>query len=433
MLKIIGVQKNTVAAKLKICNGILMKFNDETAYDMLVSSYYETESDFTVTVMNQAKELVCYQVHKSCDEPLGIIYDEDSYLVSRSCCNKCIFCFIDQLPKGMRDTLNVKDDDWRMSFACGNYVTFTNLTKIDVERIIKRKYSPMYVSVHATEQKLRNYMIGNPKAKPIMELLKLFSDNDIIMHAQIVVVPGVNDADALKKTLTDLYSLYPKVASVAVVPVGLTKHREGLAQLKPFDATNAPAVIKIVEDFAKTCFDKTEDYFCYCSDEFYLDAEIDIPPYEYYGDFLQIENGVGLVAQFIDDFDYALSVSKSAKKDSFTIITGVSAKPYIDKQIIKVKNKYPNSLIDVIAIENDFFGHTVTVAGLVTGQDIIAQTKNKRLNDVVLLPSVMLREIEDVFLDGLTLEQLKKALNRPIIKCADGYDLVKELCDGDFA
>ncbi|MDD4832362.1 MAG: DUF512 domain-containing protein [Clostridia bacterium] len=431
MLKITGTQKNSVARKYKIPLGQLVRFDDEPARDMLDVAYFESMPAFSVTVLTDKGD-VTVNIEKDADQPLGLIFDEDSYLTSRHCRNKCIFCFVDQLPKGLRETLYVKDDDWRMSFVCGNYVTLTNMTDEDIDRIITKKYSPLYVSVHATDSELRKHMLGNKKAQDIMPILTKFADNGITMNTQIVLCPTVNDGQNLIKTLNDLYSLYPAVKSVAIVPVGLTKFRDNLPMLRPFTSEEAAKTIKTVEEFSKKTYAQNGENFAYCSDEFYIDAALPMPEYDYYGDFDQIENGVGIVAQTCYSFRQALSQATSAKKKSFTLLCGESAEIYIKELISEAAKAFPNLKAEVIAIHNDFFGDTITVSGLVTGGDIIKQLKDKPIGDYVLIPNVMLREFQDVFLDGVTRKQLEKALKRKIIKIKDGYDLCRHVLNGEY-
>ncbi|HPG92675.1 MAG TPA: DUF512 domain-containing protein [Clostridia bacterium] len=431
MIKIIGTAKNSVARKYKIPIGQLLRFDDEPVRDMLDVAYFESMPIFSITVLSKKGEETI-KIEKEADEPIGLFFDEDSYLISRHCKNKCIFCFVDQLPKGLRETLYVKDDDWRMSFVCGNYVTLTNMTKEDINRIITKKYSPLYVSVHATDSELRRYMLGNKKAEDIMPMLSTLAKNGITINTQIVLCPEINDGKNLLKTLNDLYSLYPAVKSVAIVPVGLTKFRDNLLKLCPFTREEAAETVKMVEEFAIKAQKQNGENFVYCSDEFYIDADLPMPKYEYYGDFDQIENGVGIVAQTQNSFNQALIQTTSAKKKSFTLLCGESAEIYLRQLIEKAKKAFPDLKAEVIAIHNDFFGDTITVSGLVTGGDIIKQLREKPLGDLILIPNTMLREFQDVFLDGVTVKQLQKSLKRKIIKITDGYDLCKTVLNGDY-
>lgn len=429
-MKIIGTQKNSPARRLKIPPGELVEIGGEKAADILDVAYYDGMNEFSVTV-ETGDGLVTKNVKKDSAEELGLILDDDSYLKPNFCRNKCIFCFVDQLPKGMRKTLYVKDDDWRLSFACGNYVTFTNLTDEDKHRIVAKKFSPLYVSVHATDTDLRRFLLGNPKAEPIMPLLKLFAENGITMNTQIVLCPDINDGENLRKTLRDLRSLYPSVKSVAIVPVGLTCHREKLFDLKPYTVSQAREVILLVDGFNREAFGGGEG-FAYCSDEFYIDAGLPLPDADKYGDFDQIENGVGIVAQMRHEFNLAISDATSAKETSFTLVCGESGKAHVEEMVKTAEKLFPKLKTEVIAIKNDFFGHTITVSGLVTGRDIAAQLHGREVGDVVLIPAVMLREFQDVFLDGTTLAGLEKTLGRKIEKITDGYALCAALLNGDY-
>ncbi|MBQ8505328.1 MAG: DUF512 domain-containing protein, partial [Clostridia bacterium] len=335
-----------------------------------------------------------------------------------------------QLPKGQRPTLYVKDDDWRLSFVSGNYVTLTNIKDAEVQRIVDKKFSPLYVSVHATDDDVRRKLLGNKNARPIMPLLKQLADAGISMCTQVVMCPGINDKQVLQQTMEDLFSLYPFVQNLAVVPVGLTKHRCNLSQLDLVDKDLANDTIDMVEAFDKQCFDKTGEHFVYCSDEMYVYAQRDIPPYSYYGDFNQLENGVGLLADFSYQFDLAFADAYKAKNKSFTVVTGVSAAPFMQKAIDKAKTAFPQLNANVVAVTNKFFGETVTVAGLVVGQDIVdtLATRND-IGDVLMLPRVMLREIEDVFLDGMTLQQFKQLTGKEVLVIADGYEFCQAILE----
>lgn len=430
MMKITGTQKGSPARYHKIPKGELIAFDGEKAVDMLDVAYYDSMPAFSVTVKTE-KGCVTRRIEKDADEPLGLIFDDASFIEPRLCRNRCIFCFVDQLPKGMRKTLYVKDDDWRLSFACGNYVTLTNLTQEDKERIVKKKFSPLYISVHATDTALRNKLLGNSKAEPVMPLLRLFAENGIVMNTQLVLCPGINDGQNLINTLNDLYSLSPAVKSVAIVPVGLTKHRGKLFPLRPFTQEEAKRVIDTVADFNKKAADKKDESFAYCSDEFYIDAGLDMPVAAKYGDFDQIENGVGIAAQMKEEFFEALGDATAAKKTSFTVLCGESGEPFLKEMVGAAKAKFPSLDAEVVAIKNDFFGHTITVSGLVTGGDIIKQLSVRRAGEVLLLPRVMLREIEDVFLDGVTLAGLGEALGRKTEKISGGYALCAAMLDGE--
>lgn len=430
MLKISNLDKNSIARKVGLKkDDIIISFDNSPALDMLDVAYYDSQCHFVMQV-NRNGKTITIDVDKPSWQQMGWDFYDECYLEPRWCANKCIFCFVDQLPKGQRPTLYVKDDDWRLSFVSGNYVTLTNIKDAEVQRIVDKKFSPLYVSVHATDDDVRRRLLGNKNARPIMPLLKQFADAGISMCTQVVMCPGINDKQVLQQTMEDLFSLYPFVQNLAVVPVGLTKHRCNLSQLDLVDKQLANDTINMVEAFDKQCFDKTGEHFVYCSDEMYVYAQRDIPPYSYYGDFNQLENGVGLLADFSYQFDLAFADAYKAKNKSFTVVTGVSAAPFMQKAIDKAKASFPQLKANVVAVTNKFFGETVTVAGLVVGQDIVdtLATRND-IGDVLMLPRVMLREIEDVFLDGMTLQQFKQLTGKEVLVIADGYEFCQAILE----
>ena len=432
MLKILLVDENSVGAEIGLEKGdSILAFDGEEAVDVLDYEYYEGQEAFSVTVLTKDGEKVDVDIEKDNDETLGLTFDESAYLKSRACRNKCIFCFVDQLPKGMRKSLYFKDDDWRMSFAAGNYVTFTNLTEKEIQRILSKKFSPLYVSVHASDDNVRRAMLQNKTAQDIMPLLKRFADAGITMHTQIVLCPGVNDGEVLQKTMDDLYALYPYVNTLAVVPVGLTKFRDGLTQVKPLDEEDAKKVLEMTDRFAQKCKEENGCRFVYCSDEFYLKAKKDFPTYGEYGSFSQIEDGVGLITKFKKEFDDAVKNFTSAKEGSFTLVTGVSAYPFIKSLVDELKEKF-GVKCQVIRVENEFFGKSVTVSGLLTARDILAALSKTEVGDTVLLPRVLLREIKDVFLDDVTLDEFKKAVGRKVETVEnDGADFCRKMLKGE--
>ncbi|MCM1289138.1 MAG: DUF512 domain-containing protein [Corallococcus sp.] len=430
MLKISNVEKKTVAQKVGIRrNDEIVAFCGEPAADMLDVAYYDSLAEFDVTVLRGKKQIV-FHVEKDAMQTMGWNFYDECYIEPRWCANKCVFCFVDQLPEGQRKTLYVKDDDWRLSFVSGNFVTLTNVSDKEIERIESKKFSPLYVSVHATDEDLRKKLLGNPKARPILPLLTRLANSGITMFTQIVMCPNLNDGKQLEKTLKDLYNLYPAVQNVAIVPVGLTKHRNNLCDLAPMNEKVALKTIDFVEKFDADCFVKSGKHFAYCSDEMYLYAKRDVPEFEYYGDFEQLENGVGLIADFRYQFNLAFSSAVAAKKGSFTVVTGVSATPLIKETINKAKGKFSDLNLNVVTVKNNFFGETVTVAGLIVGRDILAALADRTdIGDTLLLPRVMLRETEDVFLDGMTLGELKKITGKKIIVTADGYEFCEAVLE----
>ena len=430
MLKISNVEKKSIAKRIGLKrDDEIVAFNDEPCKDMLDVAYFDSQTQFSLTVKRGAKQLK-FEVEKDANHAMGWDFYDESYIEPRWCANKCIFCFVDQLPKGQRKTLYVKDDDWRLSFVSGNFVTLTNLTDAELARIKEKKFSPLYVSVHATDDDVRRKLLGNARARSILPLLSELAASGITIYTQVVMCPDYNDGEVLRKTMQDLFALYPAVQNLAVVPVGLTKHRCGLQPLQQVSKQVACNTIDMVEAFDAQCFETTGAHFVYCSDEMYVCAEREIPSYEYYGDFEQLENGVGLVADMRYQFDLALRDATAAKKESFTVVTGVAATPFVQQVIDKAKSLFPDLKANVVTVVNKFFGETVTVAGLVVGCDIVDTLKNRDdVGDVLLLPRVMLREIEDVFLDGMTLDELKKAVGKKIIITADGYEFCQAILE----
>ena len=432
MIKIKSLDKNSIAHKAKLRpDDVVVAFDGQPVADMLDVAYYDSQSDFSITVDRNGKRL-SFDVHKDVNSPMGWDFYDESYIEPRWCANKCVFCFVDQLPTGQRKTLYVKDDDWRLSFVSGNFVTLTNISDGDIARIKQKKFSPLYVSVHATDDDLRRKLLGNPKARPIMPLLTELAQSGITMYTQVVMCPDLNDGAVLQQTMADLFFLYPAVQNLAVVPVGLTKHRCGLSPIDPVSQQVAAATVDAVEQFDAQCFAKTGRHFVYCSDEMYIYAKRELPPFDYYGDFEQLENGVGLVADLRYQFDLAFADATSAKQGSFTVVTGQAAEPFINQLISRAKSRFPALNVNVVAISNQFFGETVTVAGLVVGADIVQQLSARTdVGDTLLLPRVMLRETEDVFLDGMTLQQLVQITGKKVIITADGYELCQAILECD--
>jgi putative radical SAM enzyme (TIGR03279 family) len=430
MLKITNLPKNSISYKAGLRVGdIVVAFNNTPAADMLDVAYFDSQEAFSCTV-NRGEASITFHIAKDANSEMGWDFDDDSYISPKWCANKCIFCFVDQLPKNLRKTLYVKDDDWRLSFVSGNYVTLSSITEKEIARICERKFSPIYVSVHATDDVVRRRLLGNDKALAIMPLLQRLADSGITIHTQVVMVAGYNDGEVLNQTMADLATLYPQVNSLAVVPVGLTKHRQCLCDLPPISRDIAAKTITDVENFDKQMFEFNGQHFVYCSDEMYIYAGLPLPPYEYYGDFAQLENGVGLVADLRYQFNLAYCNAVAAKKQSYTIVTGVSAAPFLEELLTPLRRDFPDAKINIAAVENQFFGSTVTVAGLLVGADIAAALAERHdINDILLLPRVMLRENEDVFLDGMTLAELSRLTNKKIIVLSDGFELAETILE----
>ncbi len=420
MAKILTVAKGSIAEGLGIkINDELIAFDGTPIVDVLDYCYYDGSSEFVMTV-KMGGVIVDINVVKEDYDTIGIELDESMDLTPISCKNKCKFCFVDQLPKGMRDTLYVKDDDYRLSFVSGNFITLSNVCDSEIERIIRLKLSPLYVSVHATDARIKTALVANPEGGKTFEKIKHLTSHGIKINTQIVMAPDENDGEILKKTLTDLASLMPMVMTCAVVPVGLTKHREGLYQLKAVDKAKACESIKIVEQI-----NEQFGQFAWCSDEFYIKGDVNLPKYSEYGDFDQIENGVGMIRMFEYDLQVGLDNQKpSRKKKSVSLITGVSFEPLLSKYISLITDKYSRLDIDVNAVKNDFFGESITVAGLITAGDIIKQYKGK-LKTNIILPSTMLREFTTTFLDGVSIKELELALGAKVHVAQSGEHLIK--------
>lgn len=364
------------------------------------------------------------EIRKLEGQELGLNFD--SYLMDepRPCSNHCLFCFVDQMPPNMRDTLYFKDDDARLSFLMGNYITLTNLTPREAQRIIDLRISPINVSVQSTEPELRKRLLGNVHADKSLEYMRAFGEAGIEMNGQIVVCPGWNDGEHLRRTIEDLMDI--GFASCSIVPVGLTKYRKGLAKIGMVDAQKAGEIIDIVDEYGAICLEKYGTRRFFCADELYIKAGRELPPESYYEEYGQLENGVGMLRSLMTEFSQGLEdVDPAAEYLSFTSATGMSAQPFIAALVAQAKEKCPSLQGEVVGIRNDFFGHTIDVAGLLTAQDIIAQLKERQLGDHILLPANVLRHGGDVFLDDLTVEDVEQALGRPVtVVEQDGFSLV---------
>lgn len=417
MAKIVALAKEGKKQGFKIGDE-LVSFDGYPFCDILDCLFYDSKEKFSVVVKRNGKEKTI-KVKKKADIPLGIEIDKE--LSPVRCKNKCKFCFVDQLPKGMRDALYVKDDDYRFSFISGSYVTMTNVTEKDIERILRLKLSPLYISVHAMNDEIRKDLVRNPNTLKLRQILKTLSDGGIKMHTQLVVVPDVNDGDVMLDSIDRLHEI-EGVLSVAIVPVGLTTHRSGLDNLKPFDKEEAAKTIDLVEE-------RYNRYggFCFAADEMYIKAEREIPSYEFYQDFPQIENGVGLVREFLESVEYSLDETPDMKVGKrVCMLTGVSFEPVL-KNVAKIVADKLGLEITVKAIENNFFGKTVTVSGLVTAGDILAQAPKGY--DAYTVPSNMLKEFSTLFLDNVSLDEVEKALGKVIVVNETGGDLIKKLSE----
>lgn len=431
-VKISGVKKHSAAFRAGLRKDfLLLSINGNSINDVLDYDFHIKEKRLAVSCLDtDGKEKKAFFLKKQEDD-IGLEFE--SYLMdNQQCCkNKCIFCFIDQMPKGMRNTLYFKDDDSRLSFLMGNYITLTNLSDSDVERIIKMHISPVNISVHTMNPELRVKMMKNPNAGKSLEIMKRFADAGIKMNTQLVLCPGINDGKELEFSLGELGKLYPAVQSVAAVPVGLTKFREGLCELTGYTKETAGEVIDIIECFSEhfLYFNKTR--LAFAADEFYLKAERPVPEADFYEDFSQLENGVGLWASLKDEFFRALREDGSftvSEKREISIATGEAAYPLLEELSALAQKKYKGLKINVYKIKNRFFGESITVAGLIVGEDLTNELNGKALGRELLIPSVMLRFEGDMFLDSMTLVEAEKRLGVKITPVAtDGYELLDKI------
>lgn len=425
MVKIISVAKNSPADSVGIKTGEYIEAFDGFKYrDVLDFLYYDNATDFSITLKTDSSESRIVNISKETDTPMGIEIENQEFDIM-PCGNKCVFCFVDQCPKGMRETLYVKDDDYRLSFISGNYITLSNITEQEIERIIRLKLSPLYISVHCFDKQLKKKICANPRSADVFDIIDRLAASGIIMHTQIVMMEGLNDGEALMETVKELYARYPYVKSLAVVPVGLTKCRDNLYPLQPISRECAIATVKAIEKFNESVIRNNQEGFVWCSDELYLQAKLNIPEYSYYGSMPQIENGVGLVAEFFYELKDELCYTPELEGE-YSLITGKSFEPILTNIAIALEEVYGVKL-DVFGVINKFFGETVTVAGLVTGGDIINQLKDKIRYKQVIIPQNMLKEFETVFLDGLSIKDIEEALNCKMHLSRGGDDLIKIL------
>ena len=419
------VEKGSAAYKARIKAGdTLVSINGNIIMDVLDYRFYQNNEKLHLEIINSKGKIKKVKIKKDEYDEIGL--DFDTYLMDekRSCKNKCVFCFIDQLPKGLRDSLYFKDDDSRLSFLFGNYITLTNITEHEIDRIIKMHISPINISVHTTNPDLRVKMMTNKNAGKVLDVMHRFDEAGIKMHSQLVLCPGINDGDELRRSLNDLLNL-ENMECVAAVPVGLTKFRDGLAQLEPFNKKTAGDVLDIIDEYAQKSVERYGERRFYGSDEFYLLSEREMPSADFYGDFLLLENGVGLWALLKSEVLSALEeIASTNINRHVSIATGVAAYPLIKEIATLCEQKCDGLKCDVYAINNDFFGEKITVAGLITATDIYNQLNDKDLGEGLLIPKSMLRAEGDMFLDSITVEELSQRLNVKIISTdCGGYAL----------
>ena len=433
MVKILAVLPRSIAAKAGIHGGdVLVSINQNEIRDVLDYRFYLTDTNVSVTLMRD-EESYTVHINKGEYDDIGLEFETPLMDKKHTCQNGCVFCFIDQLPPGMRESLYFKDDDDRLSFLHGNYVTLTNLKDADIDRIIKMHISPVNVSVHTTNPDLRVKMMKNKHAGEVLSYLGRMADAGIALCTQIVLCKGLNDGAELDRTMHDLIEYHPSLRSCAIVPVGLTKYREKLYPLEAFSPEECAAVIEQVNAFGEECLQKFGTRIFYCSDEFYVRAGLPLPPEEYYEDYSQIENGVGMLTSMKSEFDFELDYLDELL-DGFraprtvSVATGMAAHEHISSLAKELMARVDGLTVKVYPIVNNFFGPSVTVAGLLTGGDVVEQLKDRELGDELLFPAVMLRADGDVFLDDMTPAELSERLGVPVCPSEnDGAKLIAAL------
>lgn len=430
--QITGVDPGSPAHRAGLrCGETLLRIGSHPIMDVLDYQFYMTDASFLLEVADADGKTRKIRVRKEPYEDLGLSFE--TYLMDkkRGCRNHCAFCFIDQLPKGLRKTLYFKDDDARLSFLMGNYITLTNLTQQDIDRIIEMHISPINISVHTTNPDLRARMMGNPKAGEALSLMYRLAEAGTKLNCQLVLCPGLNDGVELARSLEDLGGLFPAVQSISAVPVGISRHRQGLYPLRSFTPEEAGAVVRQIDTFGDVFFKNYGTRLAFASDEFYIKSGRAFPNAAHYEDFPQLENGVGMIALLTSQFQQALDTMEKqvlSASRRVTMATGFAAHPYLETLVQAAEEQIRGLSCEVRAIRNDFFGEEITVSGLITGSDLIAQLKGNLDCDELLLPVNMLRAERDLFLDNMSLAEVQEALDIRIrLVENDGYDVLDAL------
>lgn len=421
------VLPGSIAEELEISAGDkLLAINDQEIEDVFDYHFLANEEYLTVLIEKPDGEQWELEIEKEYEEDLGIEFEQGLMDEYRSCRNKCIFCFIDQMTKDMRETLYFKDDDSRLSFLQGNYVTLTNMSDHDIDRIVRYHLEPINVSFQTTNPELRCKMLHNRFAGEALKKVDRLYEGGITMNGQIVLCKGINDGEELERSIRDLMKYAPQLQSVSVVPVGLSKYRDGLYPLLPFTKEDAKEVLHIIHKWQKKAYEEFGIHFIHGGDEWYILAEEELPKEERYDGYLQLENGVGMLRLLTNEFEEGYERLNGDERDrEVSIATGFLAYPYIQRMADRIMEKYPKSKLHVYGIRNDFFGELITVSGLITGQDLIGQLKGKALGEKLLLPCNMLRIEEQDFLDDVTLQDVKDALQVPVdIVKSSGQDFI---------
>lgn len=421
------IEPGSIAEELGIEPGDkLLAINDTEIEDVFDYHFYVNDEELVLLIEKPDGEQWELEIEKDYEEDLGIVFEQGLMDEYRSCRNKCMFCFIDQMPEGMRETLYFKDDDSRLSFLQGNYVTLTNMSDHDIERIIRYHLEPINISFQTTNPELRCRMLHNRFAGEALKKVDRLYEGGIEMNGQIVLCKGVNDGEELERSIRDMSRYIPLLRSVSVVPVGLTKYREGLYPLEPFTKEDAGEVLRIVHRWQKELYEKYGLHFIHAGDEWYILAGEELPEAERYDGYLQLENGVGMLRLLLDEFEESfVRLKGDERKRKVSVATGLLAYPYIRRMAERLEGKYRETRISVYPVKNDFFGELITVSGLITGRDLISQLKGKCLGERLLLPCSMFRSGETVFLDDITLEEVTEALQveTDIVK-SSGQDFI---------
>ena len=411
------IEPGSIAEELELSPGdVLVSVNGQSIEDIFDYHYFINEEYLEILIRKPDGEEWELEIEKEYEDDLGIEFENGLMDEYRSCRNKCMFCFIDQLPGGMRDTLYFKDDDSRLSFLQGNYVTLTNMSHEDAERIIRYHLSPINISFHTTNRELRCKMLNNRFAGEALDKVEQFYKAGITMNGQIVLCKGINDGEELEHTIEALAKYLPHLQSLSVVPVGLTDYREGLYPLEPFTREDAQQVLRQLHTWQNRLFEEHKTHFVHAGDEWYLLAGEELPREESYDGYLQLENGVGMVRLLHEELKNELACrSGDARSRKVTIATGTLAAPILMKEAEQIRRKYPNVEIQIFPVKNDFFGRSITVAGLLTGQDLKKQLSGHALGEELLLTEHMMKSGERIFLDDMTVEELSRALQVPVI------------------
>ncbi len=410
-LLVSAVASGSIAEELEITPGDrLVAIDGHPLRDIIDYQFYCDEPELLLEILKADGEIWEMEVEREQEEPLGLTFAPPA---PAKCGNRCVFCFVHQLPKGLRPPLYVKDEDYRLSFLYGNYVTLANIGDAELARIKEQRLSPLYVSVHATDPALRERLLGKKGIRPILEVMNELAEARITMHTQVVLCPGLNDGGVLEQTVAELAALYPQVASLAIVPVGLTRHRRGLPHLEPVTKEYAVAFIAQWQPRAREVAGRLGEPFLFLADEFFLKAELPFPPAEEYGDFPQLENGVGMIPLFREEAAEVLSMAGPLPPLHVTVVSGLSPLPYL-ADFLRSLAERTGATLDLVPVENRLFGESVTVTGLVSGRDIVAALEGRDLGSLVVIPDVMLKEGEGVFLDDLPVSALEEALKVPV-------------------